>query len=129
MYDDHGRAQLISTKQLPSSVAAPGAFSFEALKTLIQGEREITQTLVRESTAPLLAQIAILTAEAKQAKEESARTLRDFQTVQERNVSAAFASGFQNMLNPSFFSNLASAINAQQQQTATPAPQKDEDEA
>jgi hypothetical protein len=33
------------------------------------------------------------------------------------------------MLNPSFFTNLASAINAQQQQTVPPAPQKDEDEA
>jgi len=100
----------------------------EALSSIIQGERELTRTLVQSSTAPLVAQIAALTQEAKEAKEETARTLRDFQAAQERNMSAAFVTGFQSMLNPSFFQNLAFAM-AQQQQTAPPAPPKDEDEA
>jgi hypothetical protein len=100
----------------------------DALTSIIQGERELTRTLVQSSTAPLVAQIAALTKEAKEAKEETARTLRDFQAAQERNMSSAFVAGFQNMLNPSFFQNLAFAI-AQQQQTAPPAPPKDEDEA
>ena len=103
VYDDQGRAQLISTRQAPSTVAAPGTFSMEALSSIIQGERELTRTLVQSSTAPLVAQIAALTQEAKEAKEETARTLRDFQAAQERNMSAAFVTGFQSMLNPSFF--------------------------
>ena len=100
----------------------------EALSTIIQGERELTRSLVQNSTAPLVAQIAALTQEAKQAKEETARTLRDFQAAQQRNMSDAFVAGFQNMLNPDFFRNLAYAM-SQQQQAVPPAPPKDEDEA
>ena len=129
VYDEQGRAQLISSRQTPSTVAAPGTFSMEALSSIIQGEREHTRTLVQTSTAPLVAQIAALTQEAKQAKEETARTLRDFQAAQDRNMAAAFTAGFLNMLNLSFYQNLAYAM-AQQQQTAPPsAPHKDEDEA
>jgi hypothetical protein len=61
---------------------------------------------VQNSTAPLVAQFSALTQEAKQAKEVTARTLRDFQVAQ----------------------NLTYAM-AQQQQAASPAPPKDEDEA
>ena len=128
VYDEQGRAQLISSRQTPPTVAAPGTFSMEALSTIIQGERELTRSLVQNSTAPRVAQIAALTQEAKQAKEETARTLRDFQAAQQRNMSDAFVAGFQNMLNPSFFANLAYAM-SQQQQAAPPAPPKDEDEA
>ena len=79
VYDDQGRAQLISSRQASSTVATPGTFFMDALSTIIQGERELIRSLVQNSTAPLVAQIAALTQEAKQAKEETTRTLRDFQ--------------------------------------------------
>ena len=82
VYDEQGRAQLITSRQTPSTVAAPGTFSMEALSTIIQGERELTRSLVQNSTAPLVAQIAALTQEAKQAKEE---TPVPFETSRRRN--------------------------------------------
>ena len=78
VYDEKGRSQVIATRQTASAVAAPGTFSMDALHKIIQGEREHTQSLVAASTQPLLAQIAALTAQTAHAKEETARTLRDF---------------------------------------------------
>ena len=100
----------------------------DALHKIIQGEREHTQSLVQASTQPLIAQIAALAAQTAQAKEETARVLRDFQLAQDRNTTTAIQSGFTQMLNSPLFQNLASFM-AQQQQAASPAPHKDEDEA
>ena len=128
VYDEKGRSQVIATRQTASAVAAPGTFSMDALHKIIQGEREHTQSLVAASTQPLLAQIAALTAQTAQAKEETARTLRDFQLAQDRNTTTAIQSGFAQMLNSPLFQSLATLMN-QQQQAGSPAPAKDEDEA
>ena len=126
IFDESGKAQLISTRQPASSMAAPGAFSMDALTAVIQGERLHTQALVLASTEPLVAQIAALTAQAAQAREETARVLREHQVAQETRTTNAIAEGFKQMLSPNFIACLASAI-AQQPQ---PAPKKkDEDEA
>ena len=80
------------------------------------------------STNPLMAQIAALTAQTAQAKEETARVLRDFQLTQDRNTMTAIQSGFAQMLNSPLFQNLATLMN-QQQQAGSPAPANDEDES
>jgi len=112
---------------MANEVAAPGTFSMDAMRKIIQGEREHTQSLVAASTQPLIAQIAALTAQTAQAKEETARVLREFQLAQDKNTATAIQNGFAQMLNSPLFQGLASFVN-QQQQAASPAPAKDEDE-
>ena len=113
---------------MSSEVVVQGTCSIDALHKIIQGEREHTQSLVAASTQPLMAQIAALTAQTAQTKEEMARVLRDFQLAQDRNTTSAIQSGFAQMLNSPLFQSLANLMN-QQQQAGSPAPVKDKDGA